>query len=121
MTTEQVAHRLIELMREGKSTTAYQELFAQDASAHEMPGIPGGDTTGLDNLLAKSKAWEEDTKELHELRVSEPLVYGHQFSVGMFVDRTKADGTRDQGEEICTYIVKDGKIQSEHFVYYMGG
>ena len=120
MTTQQVANRLVELMRQGDSDTAYAELFATDASAHEMPGLPNADTYGLEALKAKSKAWEANTKEVHSLEITDPLIYGEHFAVGMGIDVTKADGTRSQEEEMCIYHVRDGKIKSERFVYAMG-
>lgn len=119
MTTQQVADRLIELMRQGDSETAYKELFAEDASGHEMPGVPDGDTFGRDALLAKNAASDENFEEIHELDVSDPLVYGEHFAVGMMIDVTKKGGERTKEEEMCVYHVRGGKIQSERFIYAM--
>lgn len=63
----------------------------------------------------------EDVKEVHELEVTEPIIYGEFFTVGMGIDLTKTDGTRTGLEqEMCVYHVRDGKIQSERFIYAMG-
>ncbi len=120
MTTQQVATRLVELCRTGKMDQCYPELFAESASSHEMPGVPGGDVTGLEQLIKKSKEWAKDVKEVHELEVTDPLVYGEYFSLGMGIDLTKKDGNRTREEEICVYHVRGGKIQSERFIYAMG-
>ncbi|OAV45790.1 nuclear transport factor 2 family protein [Lewinella sp. 4G2] len=121
MTTQQVADRLVEMVRTGKSDDAYLELFAENASSHEMPGVPGGDVQGRDNLIQKSKKWAENVAEIHTLTVTDPLIHGEFFTVGMSIDLTKKDGGRTGlEEEICVYHVRDGKIQSERFVYAMG-
>ncbi|PPK87425.1 hypothetical protein CLV84_0366 [Neolewinella xylanilytica] len=119
MTVQQIADRLVELSRQQQSTQAYRELFAEDASSHEMPGVPDGDLTGLDKLIAKSEAYDENMT-VHSLEVTEPLVYQQFFSVGMGIDVTRADGNRVQEYEICVYQVRDGKIVDERFIYPMG-
>ncbi len=119
MDIQQIADRLVKLSREQKSTTAYRELFAKDASSHEMPGVPDGDVTGLDKLIAKSEAYDEGMT-VHAIEVTDPLVYKNFFSVGMGIDVTRADGNRVQEHEMCVYQVRDGKIVDERFVYPMG-
>jgi hypothetical protein len=119
MTTQQIARRLVELCRQNDSTQAYRELFAEDASSHEMPGVPNGDIQGRDNLIAKSEAYDEGMT-IHELTVTDPLVYQDFITLGMGIDVTKQDGTRTQEHEICVYQVRDGKIVDERFVYPMG-
>jgi ketosteroid isomerase-like protein len=118
MTIHQIADRLVALCREQKSTEAYRELFAPDAASHEMPDVPNGDIRGLDNLIAKSKAYDEGMT-VHSMEVSEPLVYQNFIAVGMGMDATKADGQRVQEHEMCVYEVRDGKIVDERFVYAM--
>ncbi|MTB53709.1 SnoaL-like domain-containing protein [Lewinella sp. W8] len=121
MTTQQIADRLVELCRTGQFEEAYTSLFSQDASSHEAPGVPDGTVVGLDNMLAKSKAWGEDMEAVHEMTVTDPFVYDNFISVGMYIDVEKKDGTREKGSEICLYEVKDGKIISERFFYQMPG
>lgn len=118
MTTQQVADRLVELCRIGQFDQCYHELFAQDADAYEMPGFPmNAHTKGVEALLAKSKGFAEQIEEFHSMSISDPLVQGETFAVGMMIDSTKKGGSRAQENEICAYVVKDGKITSEHFVY----
>lgn len=118
MTIQQIADRLVELSRAMKSTEAYRELFADDASSHEMPGVPDGDIRGLEKLIAKSLAFDEGMT-VHGIEVTDPLIYKQYFSVGMGIDVTKA-GVRSQEHEMCVYEVRDGKIVDERFVYAMG-
>jgi len=120
MTTQQVADRLVELCRTGQFDQCYHELFAPDADAYEMPGFPmNAHTKGVEALLAKSKEFTEQTEEVHAVSVSDPLVQGDTFAVGMMIDRTDKQRGRNKDQEICAYVVKDGKITSEHFVYAM--
>ncbi|PHI19777.1 hypothetical protein CEQ90_11155 [Lewinellaceae bacterium SD302] len=119
MTTQQVADRLVEMGRSGKLDQCYDELFAQDAESHEMAGVPNGSAKGLDNLKKKSEAWARDVKQVHELRISDPVIGGGYFSVSMFIDVEKNDGTRTADAEICVYKVVDGKIAEERFFYTM--
>ena len=119
MTIHQIANRLVELCRQQESTKAYRELFAPDASSHEMPGVPDGDITGLDALIAKSEAYDE-SMTIHSIEVTDPLVYQQYISLGMGIDVTRKDGQRVQEHEMCVYEVRDGKIISERFIYAMG-
>lgn len=118
MDIHQIADRLVELSRKQESTKAYRELFADNASSHEMPGVPNGDLSGLDKLIAKSEAYDEGMT-IHSIEVTDPLVYERYFSVGMGIDVTKQDGTRTEEHEMCVYEVSNGKIVSERFIYTM--
>ncbi|CAH1001213.1 hypothetical protein LEM8419_02112 [Neolewinella maritima] len=119
MDITQIAGRLVQLVRQQDSTAAYRELFAPEASSHEMPGVPGGDISGLDKLIAKSEAYDEGMT-VHSITVTDPLVYQQYFCVGMGIDVTRKDGSRTQEHEMCVYQVRDGKIVDERFVYAMG-
>lgn len=117
MTTQQVADRLVAMVRGGQFDQCYDELFAQDAASHEPSFIPNGSVVGLDNVKKKAEAWAQGVKQIHDLRVSAPVVGGSYFSVSMFIDVEKTDGTREPGDEICVYKVVDGKITEERFFY----
>lgn len=121
MTTQQIADRLVELCRTGKNDQCYTELFAPNASAHEMPGFPQADTHGVEAMLAKSAAWAADVKQVHKMEVTDPLVYADYFAVGMGIDLEKKDGTRSFEQEMCIYTVDNGKITSERFIYKIPG
>ena len=120
MTTQQLADKLVEYCRTGKFTEAYNELFADDASSHEMPGLPNADVYGRDNMHKKSAEWAAETESLNELTVSDPVVSNGYFAVSMYIDITKKDGTREKADEICLYKTANGKITEERFFYSMG-
>lgn len=85
-----------------------------------MPGFPmNAHTKGVEALLKKSKEFAEQTVEVHAVSVSDPLVQGDTFALGMMIDRTDKQRGRSKDQEICAYVVKEGKITSEHFVYAM--
>ena len=120
MTIEAIANRLVEICRAGNWNDAYRELFAADAKAYEMEGVPDRMTEGVDALIAKGEAHAANWETVHEIVVSDPLVFGNFFSVGMRIDVTRKDGVHEIAEEMCVYEVKDGKIIAERFFYSMG-
>jgi hypothetical protein len=117
MTTQKIAHRLVELCRQGQHDQAYQELFAENAVAVEPARYNVPDTVGLPALLEKSKKWAEDLVEVHDASVSNPIVAGDYFTVSMELDLTTKSNGRSQMEEICLYEVQNGKIVKEQFFY----
>ena len=119
MTTQQVAHRLVELCRAGEHDRAYRELFAQDASSHETPAVGMPPAQGLDALLAKSEAYAKDVEKVLKFEATEPVVYGDQFALGMGIQVQKDGQAGDFEREMCVYLVRDGKIVSEHFLYHV--
>lgn len=119
MSIEAIANRLVEICRAGNWNDAYRELFATDAIAYEMEGLPDRITRGVDNLIAKGEAHAANWETVHEIVVTDPLVFGNFFSTGMRIDVTRKDGVREPAEEICVYEVKDGKIIAERFFYSM--
>ena len=121
MSIETIANRLVELCRTGQHEQAYHELFADNASAHEMPGYPQNEITiGKEAILKKGEAWSKDVAEVLKMEVTDPLIYGNHFAIGMGIQLKKKDGTIGAFEqEICVYEIQDGKIVSERFIYSM--
>ena len=118
MTTQQLADQLVDYCRTGRNDQAYRDLFSADAVAHEPPGIPDNTTRGRAALLAKSAAWADDVAEVLRMEVTDPVVYGDYFALGMGGQLRKKDGTVTPFErEMCIYTCADGKIISERFVY----
>jgi hypothetical protein len=117
MNTEQIAHRLVELCRQGQHDQAYQELFAPDAVGLEAAFVPDPETKGLPALLAKSQAFADLIEAHYGNRVSDPIVAGPYFTVSMWQDVQFKGQPRRQEEEICLYEVRDGKIVKEQFFY----
>jgi hypothetical protein len=117
MTPTEVAHRLVELCRQGAYETAQSELYAADAVSLEVEGAPTPSVKGKDAIIAKGKMFNQ-TFEVHGSIVSDPIVAGPFFSLSMTLDATaRAGGPRFTMAEICVYEVRDGLIVREQFFY----
>jgi ketosteroid isomerase-like protein len=120
MSTDTVAHRLVELCRAGEFAKALDELYAEDAVSIEMDGMQSGslgNAKGLDAIRQKGKAFDATLERVHSVTVGEPSVAGRFFSVSMGFDATYKDGSRRDMNEICVYEVRDDKIVREQFFY----
>lgn len=117
MTTEQIAHRLVELCRQGQFETAQKELFSEDAVSIEPMAseIFELETHGLDAIIEKGHKFSSLVEETHGGSVSDPLIAGNSFAVVMHMDVTMKERGRMNMSEICVYAVKDGKVISESF------
>jgi len=121
MSTQKVANRLVELMRQGDGMTAINELYADNIVSKEMPGYPGGElVSGKEAVTQKSVAWLNNVQEFHGSVISEPQVAGNHFSCTMDFDVTFKDSGRQKMSEVCVYEVNDNKIVNEQFFYNMG-
>lgn len=120
MTTQEIANRLVQLCREGKSIQAIDELYADNIISREPKGAPVEVTTGKEAVKNNTRKWEEGVAEIHSTFVSDPVVADSHFAMVMEIDATfKANG-RMKLKEVCVYEVKDGKIISDQFFYRMG-
>lgn len=121
MSTQEVANRLVDLMRKGDGMTAINELYADTIVSKEMPGYPGEElVSGKEAVTQKSIEWFNNVEEFHKGEISDPQVAGNHFSCTMDFDVTFKDRGRQQMNEICVYEVNDGKIVNEQFFYNMG-
>ncbi len=121
MTTQEVANRYYELIKQNKRAEIQEELYGKDIVNREPEhaasmGIPIV-TIGLDAVKAKGKARMEMIEAVHSDYCSEPVVGGNFFSVAFGRDITLKGKPRMKLEEIAVFGVKDGKIVSEQFFY----
>lgn len=121
MKTQEVADRLVALCREGKNTTAVDELYADHIVSKEPKGTPMELTEGKEAVKNKTIHWEDSVQEIHSATISEPLVADHHFTVVMDMDVTYKEYGRMAMSEIAVYEVKDGKITAEEFFYSLPG
>ena len=117
MTTQQVADRLIELCRKGQMHEAQQELYAETIVCIEPPGAPAERTEGLNAVMEKGKNFAAMIEERHGGSMTDHVVTGKYFSVGMTLDATMKGRGRVLLEEVCVYKVENGKIVFEQFFY----
>jgi len=121
MTTVEIANKLVELCKQGKSREA-KALYAEDAVSVEAFAPPGMDriSRGLAAIRAKGEWWSEN-HEIHSATVAGPWPLDDKFIVGFRFEVTnKPSGRRMTMEEMGLYTVQDGKIVREEYFYNVG-
>tara|TARA_B100001989_G_C24414051_1_gene400562 strand:+ start:230 stop:589 length:360 start_codon:yes stop_codon:yes gene_type:complete len=117
MTTKEVAERFVELNRvnpEG-SSQVYEELYSPEIVSIENWG-DREEYQGMEALMEKGKQWESMLEEMHDYKISDPLVADKSFAVTHYMDVTMKEGGRMQMTELGTYWVNDeGKIVREEY------
>ncbi len=116
MTTQEIAHRLVELCRASNFEGAWDELFAPGWTTYELEEWGGAVRHGKEEAKAASDEWQADIAEMHEMTISDPIVADDSFACVMTMDITSKTRGRNKESEICVYKVKDGKIVIERFV-----
>jgi hypothetical protein len=120
MTTQQVADRLVKLVREGKNLQAIDELYADDIISKEPKGHPHELTRGKQDVKNNTQAFEESVVEIHAISASHPIVTGNHFAYSLEIDATYKERGRSKLGELCVYEVRSGKVISDEFFYSMG-
>ena len=115
--TTEVAHRLIELCRQGKNMDAVHELYADNILSLEPKGSMNDRAEGKEAVIAKETGFFTLVEEVHSSEVSDALVAENFFSVTMKMDMTVKGMGRTRMDEVCVYEVKDGKIVFEEFFF----
>jgi ketosteroid isomerase-like protein len=115
MTTQEIAHDLVELCKAGKFAEAGEKYWADDVlSVEAMGDMP--ESHGKSAAEAKGKWWS-DNHEVHGVTVEGPYVNGDAFTVRFIMDLTQKGGERMTMDEVALYQLKDGKIAEERFFY----
>lgn len=118
MTTKEIAHRLVDLCKEGKNFDAMRELYADDIVSVEAAPREGiSEFQGKEPVIAKSADWAA-AHEIHKLGIEGPFVSGDRFATIFDISVTpKATGQRVDMREIALYDCAGGKIVCEEFFY----
>ena len=117
MTTQEVANRLVELCRIGQIQQAQTELYGETMVSIEPAGAPVEKAEGLKAVIEKGKQFASMIEERHGGSITDPIVTGKYFSMGMTLDATMKGRGRVMLEEVCIYKVENGKIVLEQFFY----
>ncbi|RZL85697.1 MAG: nuclear transport factor 2 family protein [Variovorax sp.] len=123
MSTMEIAHKLVELCRQGKNAEVVATLLADDAVSVEAAAPPGGqrESRGLAAIKQKGEWWLGN-HEIHSSSVTGPWPHDDRFIVGFQFDVTfKPTGKRMKMDEVGLYTVRDGKIAREEFFYDTSG
>lgn len=120
MTVNEIANKLVDYCRKGQWDQAQNELYADNALSIEPAGGPWPETIqGREAIDQKAAQFESMVEEVYGIEVTEPIVCGDQFSIGMTMDVKMKGMERSKNPEICVYEVRDGKITKEQFFYPM--
>ena len=120
MTTKEIADRLVEMNRQDLHMEIYEELYTDDVLSIENWG-DRMEFKGLEAIKQKGEMWYGSIEEIHETKVSEPLVADKSFAVTFYMDITFKEsemgpGGRQTMTELAVYNVNDdGKIYREEF------
>src|SRR4029077_11421360 len=117
MKTEQVAKKVVELVRKQAWYEALDTLYDKDIVSVEAgnDGSPP-ETRGKEGVRGKIDWWV-NAMEVHSFKASEPFVAHDRFVVQYDADVTdKSSKQRRQMSEVGVYTVKNGKIVREEFL-----
>ena len=118
MTTEEIAKRLVELMRAGDYKTCYDELFSPDIINIEPEGTPWGRVQGLEAIYKKGEEFDSMIDEIHSTEISDPICADNFIALTMKMKTTFKGSPEIQNmDEVCVYEVQNGKIVKEQFFY----
>ena len=118
MNTEEVAHKVMELVRKQAWYEALDTLYDKDIVSVEARTQDGSspETRGADGVRGKIDWWVNGM-EVHSFKASGPFVAHDRFVVQYDADVTdKSSKNRFQISEVGVYTVKNGKIVREEFL-----
>ena len=118
MNTEEVAKKVVELVKKQAWHEALDTLYSKDIVSVEARSSDGesAEKRGLDQVRGKTDWWVT-AMEIHNFKVSGPFVAHDRFVVQYDIDATEKESKkRMQMSEVGVYTVKDGKIVREEFL-----
>lgn len=118
MTTQEIANRLVDRCRQGKTEEAKEELFAPGIiSIEPREGLLPKETKGMDAIRKKAQLFVSMVDSFYGDTISDPIVAGDYFSLTWTSDLKMKGGPRQINTELCVYKTSGGKIVSEQFFY----
>ena len=123
MNTEQVAQKVVELVRKQAWHEALDTLYDRDIVSIEAMASEGDspEKRGIDQVRGKTDWWLENM-QVHSFEANGPFVAHDRFIVQYDADVTdKNSKKRMQLSEVGVYTVKNGKIVREEFLPRVGG
>jgi hypothetical protein len=118
MNTEEIAHKVMEIVRKQAWYEALDTLYDKDIVSVEARTHDGSspETRGADGVRGKIDWWV-NTMEVHSFKASGPFVAHDRFVVQYDADVTdRSSKNRFQVSEVGVYTVKNGKIVREEFL-----
>jgi hypothetical protein len=120
MSTEEIAKRVVEIVRKQAWYEALDTVYDDDIVSVEASGMGGSpETRGKDGVRGKIDWWV-NTMEVHRFDAKGPFVAHDRFVVQYDADVTdKTSKQRRQLSEVGVYTVKNGKIVREEFLPFV--
>jgi len=118
MKTEEVAKKVVELVRKQAWYEALDALYDNDVVSVEAFSTSGGspETRGKEGVRGKIDWWVT-AMDVHSFSASDPFVAHDRFVVQYDADVTdKSSKQRRRLSEVGVYTVKNGKIVREEFL-----
>ena len=118
MNTEEVANKVVELVRKQAWKEALDALYDKDIVSVEARTMDGSspETRGIDGVRGKTDWWVENM-QVHSFKTNGPFVAHDRFVVQYDADVTdKKSNKRMQLSEVGVYTVRNGKIVREEFL-----
>jgi len=122
MSTQEVAERVVELVRQQAWYKALDTLYDKDIVSVEASASEGesAEKRGIDQLRGKIDWWL-NAMEVHSFNAKGPFVAHDRFVVQYDADVTEKNSKkRFQLSEVGVYTVKNGKIVREEFLPFTG-
>ncbi len=118
MKTEEVAKKVVELVRKQAWYEALDTLYDDDIVSVEAFSMSGGSPETREKEGVRGKIdWWVNAMEVHSFDASEPFVAHDRFVVQYDADVTdKSSKQRRKLSEVGVYTVKNGKIVREEFL-----
>jgi SnoaL-like domain len=122
MSTQEVAEKVVELVRQQAWYKALDTLYDKDIVSVEASASEGEsvEKRGIDQVRGKIDWWL-NAMEVHSFTAKGPFVAHDRFVVQYDADVTEKNSKkRFQLSEVGVYTVKNGKIVREEFLPFTG-
>jgi len=122
MNTQEVAEKVVELVRKQAWHEALDTLYDKDIVSIEASASEGesAEKRGIDQVRGKIDWWL-NAMEVHSFTAKGPFVAHDRFVVQYDADVTEKNSKkRFQLSEVGVYTVKNGKIVREEFLPFTG-
>ena len=122
MSSQEVAEKVVELVRQQAWYKALDTLYDKDIVSVEASASEGesAEKRGIDQVRGKIDWWLNAT-EVHSFTAKGPFVAHDRFVVQYDADVTEKNSKkRFQLSEVGVYTVKNGKIVREEFLPFTG-
>jgi len=117
MTNQEIANKLVGLLREGQFEAVYDGLFHPDAEHIEPQSEHFAHVKGVTAIKAKDAAMGEHLAGIESMKVGDAIVASKHIALPYKLTALLKDGNKMAMDEIILYTIADGKIIKEEFFY----